>query len=147
MKLAIATLLSTLLLAVSVKADITPTPQYVAHWTFTELIGYHYEDYSTNLGIPLGATLPVEAVKAGWACTRLPTFQEVIATMEPGSKIVSTPTYEIGVFRCSNGWLAQDAQAACALDKINTDYNWLDIKLPGASDGIRFSVSCAALPQ
>lgn len=135
MKLAIATLLAALSLSTLVRADVAP--QYRVRWTFTELIGYHYEDYSTNLGIPLGATLPVAAVKAGWACVR----DRVMWSRGAGIP------FEAGQFRCSNGQETAMAYASCKLDQINSDYSWLDLKLPGAEDGIRFQVSCTALNQ
>ena len=135
MKIAIATLLAALSLSTLVKADVGH--QYRTSWTFTEVIGFHYEDYSTNLGIPLGATLPVKTVKAGWACVREPV---VIGGWIQAAKSAG---YEDGVWSCTNGQETAVAHARCTLDKINTDYGSLDLKVPGGEDGLRFSVSCA----
>jgi hypothetical protein len=138
MKLAIATLLAALSLSTLVKADAT---QYRVRWTFTQLTGSHYEDYSTNLDVLVGALLPIAAVKEGWACTRSAVISRDVAAGLP------TAPYEEGKFECTNGRDWGFAVAKCELDKINTDYGYLDIKLPGAPSGIQFKVSCAALPQ
>jgi hypothetical protein len=129
MKTLIATLFATLLLATTVNAD---APQYKVEWTFTQLTNeVHYEDYSTNLDIPLAATLPTAAVKAGWACVR--------------ESVVSNN--QVGDFYCSNGKVWQYVVATCTDDRINTDHRSMTLQLPGAPRGITFTVACQTIPR
>ena len=137
MKTAIITLLATLLFATAVRADTAPV--YRVHWTFTQLTDDRFEDYSTNLDIPLAATLPDAAVKAGWACVRMPIFKD---------SYINTATWEQGFFDCTNGTEDRYTIATCFTNKIDTDNGRLLLFVPGApTDGIEFRISCASLPQ
>lgn len=120
-----------MLFASSVRAD---TPQYQIHWRFIETTSNGIEDYSTNLGIPLAATLPIEAVKANWSCVR-----EVPHDLGPEI---------IGKFGCTDTHgNYTSAFAHCSKTKIDANSGTLVFKLPGVCDSVVFNVSCTTLPQ
>jgi hypothetical protein len=122
---------ATLLCATTVLAD---TPQYRVHWTFTSLnIDKNViEDYSTNLDIPIAATLSPAAVKANWACVRRPV-------------IPSRGDIETGTIECRNGTQEYIIQATCSMVKPDAMARAQVVFLPGGM--IEFQVMCETKPQ
>jgi hypothetical protein len=113
------------LCATTVLAD---TPRYSVHWTFTSLAldTNRIEDYSTNLDIPLAATLSTEAVNAGWSCIRTP--------------VSSSKNAEVGTIDCRNGREQYLLQTVCSTIKQTSQQRALIVFLPGGS--MQFQVSC-----
>jgi hypothetical protein len=134
------TILATLILAGSllastVQADAKPQHPFTTEWSFTATNGSHMDDYSTNLGEELAATLPVSAVNDGWACTRKPLGHH--------NDLV------VGEFSCSNGTETHTTVATCSTRQNDKSHSWMALTFDNgvSEETLTFDISCQSVQQ
>lgn len=126
---------SALTISLSADADVKRTPErYDVEWKFWTVDAKGEHDFSKNLSIPLGTTLPDKLVKRNWSCTRL--------------ALVEEEQSDTGRFVCAGPEDSKEISVSCS--KLDNDKNagWMSLVWDDEGKEIRiaFYIQCRSVP-